>query len=194
MTTTLNEVGAAQARLDELTQALDDLGPQTESTTSSLGVAVADRDEKQAASLRDDLGQQDALRRELEAAIPVASQRLQEAQARAQAAQAIDDARKANADRMCRLEAARKLDAALRALGRAFDEHMACEPGGTAKDREAVPNRLRRHYRTALYKWHPEMAHFLSKALNAPRVPGRDVRSLEDCEARTITEFDVDDA
>ena len=189
-TKTPTDVEAAQARLAELTTALDDLAQRSEATTSSLGVAVADGDSKQAASLRAELGEQASLRCELEAAIPVAAQRLQEAQEAAQAAQAIDDARKANGRRSKRLEAARKLDAALRSLARAFDEHTASEPGGTQRDNDAILNRLGRHYRTALFKWSPDMARFLAKALAAPAVPDREACSLEDCESRVMTEFD----
>lgn len=193
-TKTPNDVKAAQARLDDLTQSLEALNAASEATRAGLGVAVADGDREEVIRLRAEIDRQGAHRQELEAAIPVATERLQEADERAKAAQAIEDAKEANAARVKRLEAARKLDAALRALSRAHDEHMACEPGGTTKDRNAILSRLQRHYRIALYKWHPGLAHFLAKALNSPRVHQQDARSLEDSEASTITEFDIDAA
>lgn len=188
-TTKTNEVEAADARLEELAQALAEVHEKTAATTAMLGVAVADDDDRQVASLRAELGKQDARRRELEAAVPVAQERLRAAQERAQAAYTAEEARKANAARRKRLEAARKLDAAWRALGRAFDEHAACEPGGTLEDRQTVAQRIARLHRTALYHWAPNLA----RLLGAPGVQVQHRQSLEDSEAGVISEFEVDD-
>jgi len=182
--TKLTEVDAAQLRLDELTEALEVARDAHGRALSSLGVAIADGDEKRASTLRAEIAGLDSRERELGAAIPVGQQRLQAATERARKAQEQEEAMAANAQRTKRLESARKLDAAFRALARAFEAHAACEAGGTPRDRRSIAGRSDRHLRTALFHWAPDLA----QALGVEKVALAHRKPLEENEAATIKE------
>jgi len=175
-----------KARAAELNAALQSAEADLAEARSALGTAVADDDTEAASDARAEVVRLEQLRAELSAALPIADQRTREA-AEHEAKQRQSEANKAaNATRKRRVAAARKVDAAMRALGRAFGEYTATDTGGTTEDRLVLARRARAALQAA-------MAHHalpVARALGVeamPRTAHR--RPLAEAEANLIREL-----
>jgi hypothetical protein len=148
---------------------------------------VVEGDENGARALRTQVEREDARRRELAAALPVAEQRLREAQEREAERRRVEAARRANELRRLRVAAASRVDEAWRALAEAVAEHAAVEvPPG---DGSLVGRRERAAHRAAAYRW----ASALCSLLAVPHVQPAYRRALAESEAGSIKERQVTD-
>lgn len=183
MNTTKTKDRAAELR-EELTRAQADLAEARE----RLGVAIADGALDAAKSARFEVVRCERLADELRSAIPVAEARAAKAaQAEAQRAQKASE-KAANEARRARIAAARSVDAALFALGKAYRDYLNTAPGGRPEDR----NRLARRGRTAVASAMIHACPELADALEVRRIPSMHRQSLEAAQS-CITEFAVED-
>lgn len=175
-------------RTGELRDALASATTDLAAARSSLGTAVADGDDEAAAAVREEVARLERLTSELQAAVPVAEQRDREAADREAAERQRAEERTANADRKRRIAAAAKVDMALAALGRAYDEYVALPTGGTPENSIVLARRAKVALGLA-------MAHHslpVARALGVQAVPGaQHRRPLAESEATVIREFDV---
>lgn len=173
---------AAELR-EELTRAQADLANARE----RLGIAIADADSAAAKSARADVARAERLADELRSAIPVAAARAAKAaQAEAQRAQKAQE-KAANEDRRRRIAAARNVDAALFALGKAYATYCSTAAGGRPED----VNRLARRHRSALASAMHNACPALAASLEVRRIPSMHRQSLEAAQS-FITEFPVE--
>ncbi len=151
-TTTLT----ADSRLAELRASLDETQERLTTTMRALGTAIADGDERAAAALRRDVAGMESRIAELEAALPIAEQRVQEARTAAEEAERRAAEKLAEELKVAQLAAARKVDGALVALQAAWGDYVAAFVPRTTALRKAgrmAPNRyLGRHLQQAVYK------------------------------------------
>ena len=109
---------------------------------------------------------EDSRCKEVEAAIPIALQRLRRAEEQERRTKSATAARLANEKRRVRLEAAARVDAAWKALGQAFADHQATDPGGTPEATTILLRRSKYAHRGAAYQW----AASLCRVLDVPSV------------------------
>lgn len=182
MNTTKTQDRAAELR-GELTRAQADIA----AARARLGVAVADSNTREAKSAREDVSRCERLADELRSAIPVAEARAAKAaQAEAQRVQKAQE-KAANEDRRRRISAARNVDAALFALGKAYRDYLNTAPGGRPEDRNRLARRGRAAIASAMIHACPEIA----DALEVRRIPSMHRQSLEAAQS-CITEFAVE--
>ena len=153
---------------------------------SSLGNAIADGDE--ATSARSEVARLEQLVGELSSALPVAEQRARDAAERDAARARADQEKALNAARKKRIAAARKVDKALAALGRAYDEYSALPTGGTTENAQRVSRRAKWSLAAAIFRAAPTLA----ARLGIERIPQHHWAPLADSEGSLISEFDVE--
>lgn len=167
----------------ELSSARADLTQAVE----RLGVAVADGNKSAAATAREDVSRAERLCDELASALPIAERRAREqAQAEAQKAQKARE-KAANVARTRRISAARKVDAALLALGKAYAEYLETAPGGKPEDAARLARRSRSALAAATLNAAPDFA----EALEVRRIPSMHRQTLEAAQS-FVTEFKVE--
>lgn len=175
-------------RADEIRAALQTAEADLAAARSSLGAAIADDNSQAAQAARDEVARRDKLGAELQAALPIADQRTRAAADRAAEERQREQERIANINRKKRIAAAAKVDKALAALGRAYDEYVASPSGGTSENSLLLARRAKATLGLA-------MAHHalpVARALGVqavPRVHHR--RPLAESEATVIREFNV---
>jgi len=182
----------ANDRAAELRSALQDTARALDAARSALGEAIADGDDARAADARESVARLERLLGEFDAALPVAERRAREAaQAEAQRQQRVRE-KQANAQRKARVAAAKKVDAALRALGRAYTEYQATETGGGTGDAGRLARRNRHAVSAALFHHAPELA----AVIEPRRRPMREhYAPLADVVGKTVREFaEVEDS
>lgn len=173
---------AAELR-DELSRAQRDLADARE----RLGVAIADGSESAAKSARTEVARAERLADELRSAIPVAEARARKAaEAEAQRAQKASE-KAANEARRARVAAARNVDAALFALGKAYRDYLSVGRCGRPEDMNRAARRGRSALASAMHHACPEIA----DALEVRRIPSMHRQSLEAAQS-IITEFAVE--
>ncbi|MBI1382575.1 MAG: hypothetical protein GC161_15975 [Planctomycetaceae bacterium] len=159
-----------QDRVAELRAALSQAEADLADARERLGVSVADGDEAQAEAARVDAASAERLAVELRSALPVAERRAREAaQAEAHRQQKVRE-KAANAARQQRVAAAKKVDAALRALGRAYIEYLNTEAGGRPDDRNRLVRRSRHAIAAAAFHAAPEFAAAMDPHRRPPRM------------------------
>ncbi len=169
----------------ELSRAEADLAAARE----RLGIAVADGDKSAAANAREDAATAERLASELRSALPVAERRAREAaQAEAQRAQKARE-KAANAARKARISAARRVDAALRDLGKAFEAYLATAPGGRPEDANRLARRSRHAIAAAAFYAAPEFADAIEPHRRPPR---QHWQPLAQAVEGTVGEFPVE--
>jgi hypothetical protein len=174
-----------RARAGQIRTALQSAEADLSQARSSLGAAIADEDAATAAAARDEVARLEQRASELRAALPIAEQRAREAAAREAAQRQAEANKAANASRKRRLAAATKVDRAIVALGQAYDEYTATEPG-TNEARLALARRAGWSLRSA-------MAHHalpVARALDMQSVPPTaHRRPLAEAESGLLREF-----
>lgn len=155
---------------------------------SALGNAIADDDAAATATARSEVARLEKLVGELRSALPVAEQRVRDAADREADRQRREQKRALNKARKARLAAARKVDKALAALGRAYDEYAALPTGGTQANAQRVARRSKWSLAAAIFRAAPSLA----SRLGVERMPRHHWRSLADSEGSLISEFDVE--
>jgi chromosome segregation ATPase len=155
---------------------------------SALGTAIADDDSTATATARAEVARLEQLRSELAAALPVAEQRAREAADREAERARADQEMALNAARKKRIAAARKVDKALAALGRAYDEYAALPTGGTEANANRVTRRAKWSLAAAIFRAAPTLA----TRLGIERIPQHHWAPLADAEGSLISEFDVE--
>lgn len=181
----------ANDRVAELRAALSLAESDLADARERLGIAVADDDEAQAEAARADAATAERLAAELTAALPVAERRAREAaQVEAQRQQRVRE-RAANAQRKQRLAAAKKVDKALAALGKAYVEYIATAPGGRPEDANRLARRNRHAIAAATFHAAPEFGLAMDPHRRPPRMHWHPLaRAVEG----TVGEFPEDDA
>jgi hypothetical protein len=177
----------AEQRLAELRTALAETDARLGEARGALGAAVVEGDEDAARGLRAQVEREEARRRELAAALPVAEQRLRDAQEREEERRRAEEARRANELRARRVELARSVDDAWRALAEAAAAYSAAEV--PPEDGSLVARRERTAHRAAAYRW----ASALCGLLAVPHVQPAYRRALAESEAGSIKERQVTD-
>jgi len=175
------------SRSEELRAALEAASADLSTARAALGEAVADGDAKATTEARSDVARLERLVSELEAARPIALRREREAADKQGAQRRAEQAREANKNRKARVAAARKVDAALLALGKAYADYLGTAPGGRPED----ANRLARRSRSALAAATLHAAPDFAEALDVRRVPTMHRQGLEAAQSH-ITEFKVE--
>lgn len=185
----MNTTTKARDRAAELRAALDTTSSDLTAARTSLGEAIADGDDSAATEARSEVARLERFHGELSAALPVAERRAREAaQVEAQRQQKVRE-KAANAARKQRLAAAKKVDAALRSLGRAFDAYVSTEVGGAAGDAGRAARRARHAIAAATFHAAPGYA----DAIEPKRRPMRAHHEpLADAVEKTVTEFEVE--
>jgi len=173
-------------RATEIRAALESAEADLAEARATLGTAVADDDTEAATPAREEVERLERLSSELHAALPIAEQRAREAAEREAKQRQAEANKAANATRKKRIAAAKKVDAAMQALGRAFESYTTTDTGGTSEDRTILARRAGAALRSA-------MAHHalpVARALGVeamPRTAHR--RPLAEAEAVVIREF-----
>lgn len=170
-------------RAAELRTALSQSELDLASARERLGVAIADGDSKAAANAREDVSRAERVASELRSALPIAERRAREAQAAEAERQQKAREKAANVARKARIVAAKRVDAALLSLGKAYQDYLATATGGTPEDASRAARRSRSAIAAATLAHAPEFA----IALDVRRVPAMHRQSLE--AAQSITEF-----
>ena len=170
-----------------------DLRTELEATRAALrdaetrqGAAVVDGDERALTAAVADLKRADDRAMQLRLAIQELERRHKTEGDREEAERFREANKAANAQRAKRLQAARAVDKALAALGKAYDTYAATEPGGTIETRSLLARRADASLRTAAL----HAAQGIFSALDIRRVAVAHRRSLESQEADIITELD----
>ncbi|MCK6445975.1 MAG: hypothetical protein L6Q99_06240 [Planctomycetes bacterium] len=165
MTNTLKAQTRAAEIRDELARAERDAAEARD----RLGIAIADADERAAKSAREDVARAERLADELRAALPIAESRARQAADAEREAQRRAAEREANKNRKARIAAARKVDAALAALGKAYTEYLRTAPGGTSADANRLARRSRHAIAAATFTAAPEFADAMEPHRRPPR-------------------------
>ncbi len=152
---------------------------------SALGNAVADDDKAAAVSARSEVARLEQLVGELRSALPVAEQRVREAADRETERQRREQERALNKARKARIAAAKKVDQALVALGRAYDTYAALPTGGTEANAQRVARRAKWSLAAAIFRAAPVLA----ARLGVERLPRHHWQPLADSEAGLVDEF-----
>jgi len=156
-------------RSEELRAALEGAQRDLAAARDAIGEAVADGNDSAASELRTEVARLERLQGELTAARSIALRREREAQA-AEAERARKEHEKAqNKNRAKRIAAAKKVDAALAALGKAYTEYLATAPGGRPEDRNRLARRSHHAIAAATFHIAPEFA----DAMEPHRRPSR---------------------
>lgn len=185
MTNTLKAQSRAAEIRDELARAERDAAEARD----RLGIAIADADEKSAKAARDDAARAERLADELRAALPIAESRARQAAEAEREAQRRVAERAANKDRAKRVAAAKKVDAALAALGKAYTEYLRTAPGGRPEDANRLARRSRHAIAAATFTAAPEFA----DAMEPRRRPSRQHwQSLTRAVEGSVGEFAVE--
>lgn len=175
-------------RAAELRATLSTAEADLAAARASLGAAVADDDSAAASAARSEVARLEQLRVELSAALPVAEQRLHDAASRETERQRREQVRALNKARKARIEAARRVDAALLALGKAYDTYASLPTGGTEANAQRVARRARFSLAAAIFRAAPGLA----ARLGIERLPRHHWRPLADSEASLVDEFPAD--
>ncbi len=177
--------GRTKDRTAELRAALSTAEADLAEARAELGSAVADADEAAAAGARAEVARLEQLVGELRSALPVAEQRARDAADRETERQRVEQERALNKARKVRIEAAHRVDKALAALGRAFDEYAALPTGGTTDDAQRIARRAKWSIASATYRHAPVLA----RRLGIDSIPAQHRVPLADSEAGMIGEF-----
>lgn len=165
MTNTLKAQTRAAEIRDELTRAERDAAE----ARARLGTSIADADERAAKAAREDVARAERLADELRAALPIAESRARQAAAAEAEAQRRAAEREANKNRAKRVAAAKKVDAALAALGKAYTEYLRTAPGGRPEDANRLARRSRHAIAAATFTAAPEFADAMEPHRRPPR-------------------------
>lgn len=195
MTNTMtNTTTKKPSRSEELTQALATVEAELACSSSSLGEAVADDDAEAAQAARTDVERLEKTADELRAAIPICRQReAVQRQAEAEKARRATE-REANKNRKQRLAAAKKVDAALRSLGRAFSDYLAIAPGGTADDANRLARRSRQAIAAATFHAAPDFANAIEPRRRPMKGHHQPLADAVDGTVRSFEDEDEDEA
>lgn len=156
-------------RSEELRIALEAAQRDLSAARDAIGEAVADRDEAAASELRAEVARLERLQGELTAARTIALRREREAAAKEAAKRRAEEEREANKNRAKRVAAAKKVDAALSALGRAYTDYLATAPGGRPEDRNRLARRSHHAIAAATFHIAPEFASAMEPHRRPPR-------------------------
>ncbi|MCK6570166.1 hypothetical protein L6V77_03545 [Myxococcota bacterium] len=156
-------------RSEELRAALEAAQHDLSAARDAIGEAVADSNESAAAELRGEVARLERLQGELTAARSIALRREREAADAERDAQRRVAEREANKNRKVRIAAAKKVDAALAALGKAYAEYLRTAPGGRPEDANRLARRSRHAIAAATFTAAPEFA----DAMEPRRRPSR---------------------
>jgi len=178
----------ANSRAAEIRASLESAERDATEARERLGIAVADADERAAKAAREDVARADRLADELRAALPIAESRARQAAEAEREAQRRVAEREANKNRKARVAAAKKVDAALAALGRAYTDYLATAPGGRPEDRNRLARRSRWAIVSAIFHGAPE----IGGAIELRRTPQGHRQSLAKSVEGTIGEFAVE--
>lgn len=173
-------------RAEQIRAALQTAEADLAEARTALGNAVADSDDSTAATARKEVARCEQLASELRAALPVAERRVREAADREEADRIREQHKAANAARAKRVAAARAVDKALAALGKAYDAYAALPTGGTTEQRFLLARRANAALRSATHHAAPALA----DALGVGRIGPMHRRDLADQEANLIGELD----
>lgn len=173
-------------RAAELRAALGSTSADLDAARSTLGTAVAADDIEATSAAREEVARLERLTSELTAALPIADQRARETAEHEATQRQSDENKAANGTRKKRIAAARKVDAAMQALGRAFENYTATDTGGRSEDRNVLARRAGAALRSA-------MAHHalpVARALGVESVPRTAHRGpLAESEEKCIREL-----
>ncbi|HKX46982.1 MAG TPA: hypothetical protein VJP77_09795 [Planctomycetota bacterium] len=178
----------ATSRAAEIRASLESAERDARDARERLGIAIADADERAAKAAREDVAQAERLADELRAALPIAESRARQAAEAEREAQRRAAEREANKNRKARIAAAKRVDAALAALGKAYTEYLSTAPGGRSEDRNRLARRGRAAIASAMILACPELA----DALEVRRIPSMHRHSLTRAVEGTIGEFAVE--
>lgn len=180
----------ANSRAAEIRASLESAEADLAPARERLGIAIADGDESAAKSARAEIARLERLHTELSAALPIAERRVSEAQAAEREEQRRIAEKAANKNRAKRVAQAKKVDAAMAALGRAYEELLALDTGGDldGTNRAHVIRRKRYSARGAFALHAPT----LSRVLEVPVIPNAHRRPLAESESGLIQEFVVE--
>ena len=156
------------SRAAEIQAALESAEADLDVAQGTLGVAIADADEQAATEARAEVERLQKLSSELRTAFPIAQEREREIAEQEAAERQREQNRSTNAQRKRRIEAAQRVDEALSALGRAYDEYEATAAGGSNEDRLVVARRSKAALAMAM-AFH---ALPVTRALGVQAVPG----------------------
>lgn len=176
-------------RSEELRVALEAAQRDLTTARDAIGEAVADRDEAAASELRAEVARLERLQGELSAARTIALRREAEAQAAEREAQRRVAEREANRARKARIAAAKKVDAALVALGKAYSDYLATAPGGRPEDRNRLARRTRHAIAAATFTAAPAFADAMEPHRRPPR---QHWQSLARAVEASVVEFPVE--
>ncbi len=178
------------SRAGELRAALSQAESDLAAARERLGTAIADGADSTAVDARAEVAQLERLHAELASALPIAERRAREAVEAEHQARRRTAEREANKNRKARIAAARKVDAALRTLGRAYDEYIATAPGGKPEDAARLARRSRHAVAAATFAAAPGFANAIEPHRRPPRMHWQ---ALANAVEGTVGEFDVED-
>lgn len=172
-------------RAAEIRAALQSATAELRAAREALGASIADGDERAATEARSEVVRLERLTGELSAALPVIDRRMAEAAAKEAAKRRAEQEKAANKNRKARIEAAKRVDSAMAALGREVDRLLALDTGGTSDNRAHVIRRQRYSARGAFALHAPTLA----RVLEVPVIPSAHRRPLAESESGLIHEF-----
>jgi len=186
----LNILTKAASRADEIRAALQSAESDVTAARERLGIAIVAADERAAKAAREDAARAERLADELRAALPIAESRARQAAEAEREVQRRAAEKEANKRRARRVAAAKKVDVAMAALGRAYQELLALDTGGDldGENRAHVIRRKRYSARGAFALHAPT----LSRVLEVPVIPNAHRRPLAESESGLIQEFAVE--
>ena len=159
----------ATSRAAEIRAHLESAERDAAEARERLGLAIADADERAAKAAREDVARAERLADELRAALPIAESRARQAAEAEREAQRRIAEREANKNRAKRVAAAKKVDAALAALGKAYTEYLRTAPGGRPEDANRLARRSRHAIAAATFTAAPEFAEAMEPHRRPPR-------------------------
>jgi DNA repair exonuclease SbcCD ATPase subunit len=157
-------------RSEELRAALEAAQRDLSTARDAIGEAIADSNEDAASELRSEVARLERLQGELNAARSIALRREREAEQAEREAQRRAAEREANKNRAKRIAAAKKVDAALATLAKAYSDYLATAPGGRPEDRNRLARRSQHAIAAATFTAAPEFAEAMEPHRRPPRM------------------------
>jgi hypothetical protein len=182
---------SAEGRVRELEEMINHAGAEAAEARGALGLAVEARDDLGAERARRKLAEAEQRRDDALAALPVATSKVDEARAKADAEHRAAAGREADDLIRDRLSAAARIDAALTELAGALEEHersgVALEAALRKTGRDVAATMLGRRSGAAIERavWHASPALARALGLIKPTVASH-VRTLHAAEAATL--------
>jgi len=156
-------------RSEELRVALEAAQRDLTAARDAIGEAVADSNESAASEHRSEIARLERLQGELSVARTIALRRERAAADAEREAQRRVAEREANKNRKARVAAAKKVDAALATLAKAYREYLNTAPGGRPEDANRLARRSRHAIAAATFTTAPEYADAMEPHRRPPR-------------------------